>query len=37
MVPSPDWFIGVNSINLCSRDGEWEDNKYLQVCVNNNP
>jgi spondin-2 len=33
MVPSPDWFIGVNSINLCSRDGQWEDKKHLQVRI----
>ncbi|XP_059483713.1 spondin-2-like isoform X2 [Neocloeon triangulifer] len=33
MVPSPDWFIGVNSINLCNSHGKWDDRKELQLTL----
>ena len=25
IAPSPDWFVGVDSIELCGDDGEWKD------------
>jgi len=25
IAPSPDWFVGVDSIELCGNDGEWKD------------
>src|SRR6218665_1842822 len=24
MIPSPDWFIGVDSVDLCTGDGKWK-------------
>lgn len=25
IAPSPDWFVGVDSVELCGSDGEWKD------------
>ncbi|CAB3375556.1 Hypothetical predicted protein [Cloeon dipterum] len=33
MVPSPDWFIGVNSINLCNAHNKWEERKQLKLTL----
>ena len=30
LVPSPDWFIGLDSLDLC-REGEWVDHARLDV------
>ncbi|KAM9795609.1 spondin-2b [Neosynchiropus ocellatus] len=30
LVPSPDWFVGVDSINLCDGDG-WKDSLTLEL------
>ena len=26
IAPSPDWFVGVDSVELCGNDGKWKDN-----------
>ena len=30
MIPSPDWFIGVNSLDLC-KDGQWADKMTIDL------
>ena len=25
IAPSPDWFVGVNSVELCGNDGKWKE------------
>ena len=30
MVPSPDWFTGLDDLDLC-QDGEWLDNARIEV------
>lgn len=32
MIPSPDWFIGVDSFDLCV-DGNWIDSITIEVCI----
>lgn len=29
--PSPDWFIGVDSLELCNRNGSWIDEKQMNL------
>ncbi|KAF4518281.1 hypothetical protein B566_EDAN005849 [Ephemera danica] len=31
MIPSPDWFIGVDSINLCDERGNWIQEKKMEL------
>lgn len=31
IVPSPDWFVGVDSLDLCA-DGHWIDTITVEVC-----
>src|SRR6218665_375515 len=31
MIPSPDWFIGVNSLDLCNGDGKWKSDLTLDL------
>ena len=26
IAPSPDWFVGLDSYDLCGKDGQWKDN-----------
>ena len=33
LVPSPDWFVGVNAIKLLNEDGTWIDNKTVVLHV----
>jgi Spondin_N len=32
IVPSPDWFIGLDSFNLCI-DGQWVDSVAIKVII----
>jgi spondin-2 len=31
MIPSPDWFIGVDSVDLCTDAGQWESDLTLDL------
>ena len=34
IVPSPDWFLGIDSVDLCDA-GRWVDSVHLQVSASN--
>lgn len=34
MIPSPDWFIGIDSFDLCV-NGNWLDSITIEVCMFN--
>ena len=31
IAPSPDWFVGVDSLNLCENDGKWKDDLSVNL------
>ena len=31
IAPSPDWFVGVDSYDLCGGDGKWKDKRELDL------
>jgi len=31
IAPSPDWFVGVDSLDLCGSDGKWKDNRVINL------
>ena len=31
IAPSPDWFVGVDSYDLCASDGKWKDNVKIDL------
>jgi len=31
IAPSPDWFVGVDSLDLCGSDGKWKDKREMDL------